>query len=336
MAKLYGNQFLSSDACYPGKSVRNVSSKMSIRPIIETWLELQTRIQEFLNPKSIHRNNVLNVLKHTRKLASHILDNAEDIQNWLNTYLATHREEICIRYWLESATEAFSKSLENRIFTEHIHSRIEEWDALFDDSMFGPYAVRYADAKEIVIQTLRRKNPELCDDEEILAKHKDKPCVSNGWSCDRCEDVEYAWARKLIQQAQATNHVLLNRSHHEECLRRILQSPIAKRIPTTWSLPTIYNGPYAWSEIPIETRDAMVQEAQICRGMYAKQGQTPFQACNGFVSILFRYSTGWSLQESELRTDWSMFRYLYTKLETVLHVIPLDLVRCQEIEEMFA
>ena len=299
-----------------------------MKPILTRWIELQSKIHEFHNPKSPYKHNVKMAIQYTQELGKHIQEHMPTIETWLHTYLDTNRKEICIRYWLETANEYFLHWLDKKCDDGHISSRIHEWDAMLEAEDIN---MRFDQAKKIVKETIHHMDPDLCDDPDILQIHKDKPCVSNGWYCDLCYDLEFAWKAKLVQQLTQSEHVLLNRSLHDEVCNRAKQTA---QIPPSWVFPKIYNGLYSHSETPIETRDDMVQAANKRRSVYKKQGKTPFQACEEFLSIVYSLDSGWFLQQWQIDTDWKMFRHCMNKMEVVSYVVPLDLVRAREIEDM--
>lgn len=306
-----------------------------MKHIIEKWLSLQTSIHEFHNPKSIYTHNVIEAIKRIRALGKFIEENEEGMQTWLQEYLQRNREEVFLRYWLETGNEYLLKYLEDKRENGHIHSRITEWASMFENAAFPTYDGSFDKAKTIVKTIIRRMDPDLCDDEETLAIHKDKQCVSNGWYCDYCEDLEQSWKQKLIQQAKQSNNVFLNKSLHDNFIKEVLQSSIVHRIPNPWAFPKIYNGLYAFFEKPIETKEEMFEKAKKQRSVYQVQGKTPFQSCTELLSMLSMYCTGWSIQLRATDSEWHVFRYMMNKLETLLYVIPLDLAKCKEIEEMF-
>ena len=308
---------------------------IAMKHIIDKWLLLQSDIQEFKNPKSIYHNNVIEAIGRTRLLGKHIQQNLDEIQQWLSSYLNNNRAEIYLRYWLETGNEYLLHYLDNKQDHHHIHSRIHEWASFFDDSTFLTYDISFANAKEIVKNAVNRMDPNLCNDPLILDIHKGRDCVSNGWFCDYCEDLEHSWKNKLVEQAKQTNNVFLNKSLHDEFVNSVLNSPIVSLIPNTWTFPKIYNGLYSFSEKPLETMEDMIQKARETRNVYEKQGQTPFQACTDFISTVFSYSSGFSIQQSQMTKEWKIFRYFMNKMDVVLYVLPIDLAQCREIEDMF-
>jgi len=297
---------------------------MTIRPILETWVELQTKILAF--HKGPYKHNIVHAIHNIRNLANHIQEHLATIQAWLNTYLDANREELCIRNWLETANEYFLHWLDTKQDYGHISSRIHEWDAMFPDD-----TVCFSQASTIVRRTVQQMNPDLCDDPDILETHKDKPCVSNGWYCDMCDDIEHAWKAKLVRKVTQSEHVLLNRSLHDAFWNKVKGST---HIPTTWTFPKIYNDAYSLYEKPIETKEGMIQAANSRRRVYTKQGKTPFQACEEFLSVLSSLDSGWTIQGHQIDTDWKIFRQCIHKMDIVSYVLSLDLVRCREIEDM--
>ena len=286
---------------------------MTLLPILQRWLELQSAIAHFHNRTHVRYHNVKEAIQYTRLLFEHIAQHTNTIQDWLDAYLAKHRTDICLRYWLESGYEHCMECLEHGHAYTPMHARRQEWDILFQGPTFRSYDVGWEQALQIVQRARRNMDVEICRDETILAIHKDKPCVSNGWYCDLCDNMEHAWKRVVKQQVLQSKHVFLNKSLHEAFLAEAMQS---KQVDSDWSYPT---EPFA----DMQTR--------VQRSMYAKQGKTPYQACEEFLSILRR--DVW-ISPNLLETDWQLFQHLMDKLPTILYVMPIDRPRCEEIDEM--
>jgi hypothetical protein len=301
---------------------------MTLPPILQRWLDLQTTIGQFHNRTHVRYHNVNEAIQHTRLLFEHIAQHSKPIQDWLDVYLAEHRTEICLRYWLESGHEYCMQYLEHGHAYTPMHARRQEWDTLFQGPTFRSYDVGWEQALQIVQRARRNMDVEICRDEAILAIHKDKPCVSNGWYCDLCDDMEHAWKRAVKQQVLQSKHVLLNKSLHEEFLTRAIQSEVVQRIKKDWEFPIVY-------EPNVETLEGIQKCVQERRSVYAKQGKTPYQACTEFLSILAHSTTGCWISQSHLQTDWEVFQHLMCRLPVIHHAIPIDLQRCKEIEDMF-
>ena len=296
-----------------------------ILSIVKEWLRLHKEILAFEDKQNSQYGNVRSAANAIGALRVFFISQRPYVDEWMRTMLSTRRAELWVRYWLHYGSETFHRHLQDAKpiarWRPEFHAEWERVPMILDGM-----ETSIAAAESALDDFIRRRDPSHCDQEEILALHKDKACESNGWFCWYCEDVEHEWEDYLRRQITGAKNVFFNKTLHDRFLDAVL--------PRLWVRPTwepprtfehVYRRPPAF--LTGEERVAAIEAA---RDTYARDGKTPMQ-CMKEVLVHVKYDEEWRLDYS-IRTEFDAFRFFWGRLPLIQHTLDADWARCEVIQ----
>lgn len=202
------------------------------------------------------------------------------LKQWCEEYLEANRAKLRISFWLEHGWVVTKRSMANREFlfeASLLHRSFkQEWNEILEE-LGNPPEASFQNAVEAIGEAYEIHDIACCNVKEILDKHEGKPCISNGWYCDYCEDQEYAWRDLLKKRLEASGNVFLNKEAKEIFLKRAVEA-ISNH--STWeppaSNPQIQRDTYATElKRAKEFVDYMIDFAKWRRNLFSHEGN-PF------------------------------------------------------------
>jgi hypothetical protein len=303
--------------------------------LVTEWKRLHAEILQF--EEDSHRNNILRAVKAMEDLKSFIDASIPTIDTWLHTYLATHRSEVFIRFWLQHGYDWMYTYMDQGIERDIYPEFTEQWSMVPKTVDVGQECIdtSFQVAKERVAEYHRRESIDHCDRQDILDMHKDKACESNGWFCWTCEDMEFAWEKHLKKNLeQSTNeqdytNLFLTRKFHSAFLASVSIEV------HHWTPPEKRFDPYRdYARSCLYTTDELIDNGIQSREIYSKDGKTPLQ-CMRDVIHMVKYKKEWRL-ESSMNTEFDIFLCFWGYLPMINHAIDLDMKRAIEIRAMLS
>jgi hypothetical protein len=294
-----------------------------IQEILNTWNLFYKRILEFEEKKNIHENDPTYALKAIRQAAAYITQQIPILKAWGDNYLEVNRTEIFLRYWLNHVYKHMDAVSWRRKTNVSNHNKLREpfrthWAKYFsmDDFEKALCLAEYAGSKKFI---------ENCDDEEILAIHKDKVCNGYWWGgCDYCEPMEAAWHSKLYKIFDTPN-IFLNESLHEEFIEAHKHLIIDCEPPKTYLK---FHSTFTYDEAI-----SYINEARD----YHKQGQTVNQCVKHMLNPLSSCVLGWFPYYSTIpEKPLDIFFSLWSYLDVLPYIIEKDLEECTYIERLIS
>jgi len=194
----------------------------NVRDIIDKWLDLQADLNSVRLETSPNYKNISYCKNALQQLQEHIKTHMQTLQAWLQENLKATRKEKWVRVGLERGT-AYVQG----IISDYNHHRnplppdyTKSWGQFYNPQFYNPqfynselfnnYDIDIQNAITLANNAVKRFDIKLCDDEEILKIHRNKPCEGNAWYCDLCDIQELNWKRKLQQNCKNTNNIFLN------------------------------------------------------------------------------------------------------------------------------
>jgi len=207
---------------------------------------------------------------------------------------------------------------------------------LFYHSSFKNYVLSYPTTLETIQLFHNRDKITECDDETILAVHKNKPCIDDMFGCILCEDMEYRWHNKLIKSYRHSNNIFINPDLQVSFITEWVEAnptyhdfkfPPTKCYDIDWLSNT-----YSTKSIITDYKLALINAIE-SRNHYNNKGETPLE-CLQKYTINQTIESSLSRIKLDKTSDFELFMYLWNHLDLFHVYIKLDSERCNEILEM--
>jgi hypothetical protein len=280
--------------------------------------------------------NVVENIDRQLKLFSIIENNFDILQDAKEEYIKQSKTPSAtfLRDWLEYGikiiTTYFDKALTCNEYPNTLPPDVKEQWPLFFEETNCTYEISFYKTKERIDRVLSEGNIKNCTDEEILAIHKDKDCDCP-YICSICHTMETQWYKKVKSYYISQNNIFINTSLHSEFIQSwILENPTYN----TFKFPPtkLYFIDISYREKDRYITDFAEAYSKIKkdREIYNVQGKTPKQCYDDLCNTISYYVS--QIKKSD--SDFSIFMFLWNKLDIIPIIIEEDKKRCLEIKEM--
>ena len=283
---------------------------------VEIFIEserLLRNVNEFNNTSSDYFHNVPYVLNKCKELLEYMKKERVNLRKECDAYLKSNRNEIYIRYWLEQGWNIFHPiQINSQPKMNLLHPDFySEWERIYTQ-IGSKEEYLFKNAYELYMEKYKKSNISFCTEDSILQYHSGKKCISNGWYCDYCEDVEIKWHKYLTQCIESAQNIFLNKEVKEEFLVKAIQLPFTL-VPNEWKPPS--------------PQRIMLQ--------FNADGKTPTQLMFFIVDFAKYQIKIWNFLEKEI-SPFTYFCEVWNFLETLDSKLSLLEHACEEVEKIIS
>lgn len=283
------------------------------------WEHLLKNLADFDKHTSAYFHNAPYALQKCKDLLLFMKEEVPSLRQWCNSYLESNRNEIYIKYWVEygwTFLNGYNHGINNiRHITDfsQIHKDFQSsWkkicsDLLDKSKIFPEEEIDFDRAYFLLKESNRIQSTSFCTVPEILEIHKDKPCISNGWFCDYCEDMEHIWHRYLIEKLKREQNIFLNKGVKVGFLEEAIKISI---VPEGWKPPS--------------------ENYQIYRLDLETDGKTPYQIMYKIVEFAKWNISIWK----PFRSDFEKFCALWIFIESIEKKLEVLENACSVVEKI--
>lgn len=305
------------------------------------------KIREFIKScQTLQRNkkwyhwhtNVYENIQHDLTIIDMVEKNVDMIEQALSQYLDEKRYDpnktkSFIKEWLQYGIQLLSKEFVPYSHEMEFPPDVKEvWSLFFDDTIFEGYDISYQKTKDLMKMIREKSSISLCDDEDILAIHKDKKCNCM-YMCSYCEEMEVAWHKKVRSMYATPKNIFLHKNVQSEFVEKWCST--VNTFHFKWPPTKVYyqgsqyhvNG---YKNVCITDYVDMCAYVKETRKKYKQGGKTPLQCCDELcrdIQSTFNYI-------SANDSDVTVFMKLWSKMEMIPLWIAYDKARCNEILKM--
>jgi hypothetical protein len=300
---------------------------------METIRTIATQYQAIQKNKKSYGwyTNVYENITHELKCMNFVEKHYERVEAALDTYIEESRKKpTFLREWLVHGLHQITQYIYNShlIMTPDIK---EVWPMFFEETPFEDYDISYDSACDTLNKMKDKLQMRHCDDEEILAIHKNKRCDCM-YMCSYCEEMESQWKKKVHDMFSSPRHIFLRPALQDEFIEKWLA---ANKTYSAYQWPPtkVYYQGDVYKRYSITT---ITDFAEMCnfiknnREQYKQEGKTPLQ-CHDELSRDIQYLFG-SIRPNQ--SDIAIFIKLWNKIDIVPIWLNYDKARCKEILEM--
>ncbi len=299
---------------------------MSLLLFVSEYSKRMKEILEFNDKKSVYYSNVIRAIQKCKDMLAWYKENVDKIHTEVDDFLNTNRKEVWLRYFLAHGTKYLENGINDYRYSDtHIHEDfLSSWTACI------PKDCKYNTNFSMAMYSVKRMNDrakQTPDDPDILAIHAGKEHEGCWAFCWHCEDMEHAWTEKLRKEVQDTDNIFIKTSLQEDFIKDMLGNE-AFSIPDTWKPPKFFGTTY--------DHDTYFKEILEYRKDYTRDGQTPVQCMRYVIERIDWYEKGWVLRTYPTpKTEYDAFFMLWSRIDTLLEIMEIDVRRCLEIETYF-
>jgi len=275
--------------------------------------------------------NVYENIKHAMICMDIVENHLETVESILEAYIINAPQNpTFLREWLLYGLQHITQCVHSH-YIPMIPDAKELWPMFFEETTFEHYDISYYSAQDTLNKMKAKLQLQHCDDEDILALHKDKRCDCM-YMCSHCEEMESRWKKKVHDLFSSPHHILLRPALQAEFVEKWLAAnpnySAYKWPPTKVYFQGEYYRPY--NKVPITDFAEMCVYIKHDREKYKQGGKTPLQ-CHDELSrdlqALFNY-----IQPTQ--SDIAIFINLWNKIDLVPIWLNYDKARCKEILKM--
>jgi hypothetical protein len=176
-----------------------------------------------------------------------------------------------------------------------------------DFESYWPDMDEWREAVQLAEEALAKKSIDRCDDPAILAIHEGIQCESNGFFCWHCDDMEWRWHRKVLEEVHMNDNIFLN-----------------ERARRNWTLrdpPESWPGPAPVPAPPHVRHGSM-------------DGKTPFQAMKAFIAATDDVRYALKDRQYTRTSDQDDFLKVWKIRQFLDATLPVDAARVAAIEAL--
>lgn len=297
-----------------------------MREIVNKWTELLNKILHIQLEHSPHYNNCVYAIKSADEFLSYAESVIPQLREWVFEYLDNNRQYCWLKYGIDTICNYIANPRESPLPAD-----IDKTWALFFDKpspVPNKYDISFESALALDKYFNRKRTMSMCDDKSILEIHKDKECCNNGWYCDYCEDMSYAWEKKVEKERTSSDNIFLNPTLREEFIQEYMHTH--NNTAVDWEPPGNYGYYYkdnlTYNKCKItciaEYYKAITEERQ----RYLQKGLTPIQYLHHFVQQITNSGTGYSIlyRYNMHKSDYEIFVILWTLIDIIYFMIDAD------------
>jgi hypothetical protein len=271
--------------------------------------------------------NVYENIQHYLTIIDYVEKHIEPLENALTTYIESKPN--ILQQWIQYGLQDMTKHLTMRDCSYLLPDMKEHWPLFFKEDTFEEYEISYEKALETIKIIQTKGYVYNCDDPDILAIHKNKPCDCM-YMCSLCEEIGELWYKKIEKMYSRPMNIFLHKEHQAPFLEKWLtQHPTYSEFQ--WPPTKIYFQRYeTWECKRITDFAEMCEYVKERRKNYKKGGKTPLQCYHELcydIQGLFNY-----IDSTE--SDITIFMKLWNQIEIVPLWIRYEKQRCKEILKM--
>jgi len=275
--------------------------------------------------------NVYENIKHMMSCIDFVENHLETTETALEAYVINAPQNPAfLREWLLYGLQHITQCVHSP-YINMIPDAKEIWPMFFTETTFENYDISFYSAQDTLNKMKAKLQLQHCDDEEILAIHKNKRCDCM-YMCSYCEEMGSQWKKKVHDMFSSPHHILLRPALQAEFVEKWLAAH-PSYLAYKWPPTKVY---YQGDRYRPYHKDPITDFADMCiyikedREKYKQGGKTPLQ-CHDELSrdLQSLFSCIYPKQ-----SDIAIFMNLWNKIDLVPLWINYERGRCKEILEM--
>jgi hypothetical protein len=295
----------------------------NMREIVDKWSEILDNILQTRLSFNENYNNCVYITSAAEKFLDYAESVIPQLREWIFDYLEKNRQ-YC---WLKYGTDIISKYIANPREYPLPANVDKTWSLFFDKPLISA-DISFENALELDKHFNNKCKMSMCDDVAILGIHEGKECSNNGWYCDYCEDMSYAWEKKVEQERTSSKNIFLNPILRDKFIQEYMDTYTSA--PADWEPPENYG--YCYKDNLTYNKYKITSIAEYSRAIreerqrYLGKGLTPVQYLQHFVQQITNSGTGYSILYSRgtRKSDYEIFLILWTLIDVIYFMIDTD------------